>query len=305
MPRKLRKSKELVQISFPQPKIDIAQPGVWSATCRVQLSKQFQEAKVCIKTSSEIVAYAQENPELYKQLLEDILGLFQRFAEDLVRQKTPNVKESSSFARDMYKDFKESCEEAGNEAKQEHVPSPTPLENYYFLLVHPNPTEDRQDREFVAGYILSEKFDEFVYIQHVFCEAEKANLGSALVRVVMYNAFQCGCKYAILNFNPAKTFLKILYEKLGFQEVTSIRGSSGGPGKRSFKNEKGEPLLDKVHKMPMIRALNDEDTHVVVGLNLIPTRAPNVLSGLYCLDLPLSLGLPTGGDSSSAYLVNM
>ena len=70
----------------------------WSEPCFIKTSgSRTFPARVCVRAGTQIMA----DVKLYKNLRGGIQGLFERFAEDLVQQKTPNLTESSRFSQEL------------------------------------------------------------------------------------------------------------------------------------------------------------------------------------------------------------
>jgi hypothetical protein len=112
-------------------------PDKWSEPCFIKTSgSQTFPARVCVRAGTQIMA----DVKLYETLKDRIQGLFKRFTEDLVQQKTPKLNDSSQFSVVLLDVLKTDY------TKQKHtnhgvVPRnvagnrPRRVEPFYFLLV--------------------------------------------------------------------------------------------------------------------------------------------------------------------------
>jgi hypothetical protein len=193
--------------------------------------------------------------KLYKNLKGGIQGLFERFAEDLVQQKTPNLTESSRFSQELLGVLRTDYVEQTRASRSAAANIPRRVEPYYFLLVErldgPSP------ETFAAGYIFSQGYGDLLYIRHLASDVEQSNMGGALMAVAMNAALRSGHTTAILNFNPKKEYLQKVYERLGFTNALH---------KRIFVDEDGKTLFDKVHSWGMFKALTNTIDSVRVGV---------------------------------------
>jgi hypothetical protein len=185
--------------------------------------------------------------KLYKNLKGGIQGLFDRFAEDLVQQKTPNVTESSRFSGELLDVLKTDYIEQTRASHSVAANIPRRVEPYYFLLVER--LDGTAPETFAAGYIFSQGYGDLLYIRHLSSEVEQSNMGGALMAVAMNAAGDSGYTTAILNFNPHKAYLQKVYGRLGFANAES---------KRIFVDEDGKTLLDKIHSWGMFKKLLEE-----------------------------------------------
>ena len=199
--------------------------------------------------------------KLYKNLRGGIQGLFERFAEDLVQQKTPNLTESRRFSEELLEvlrtDYKEQTDyvEQTRASRSAAANSPRRVEPYYFLLVER--LDGASPETFAAGYIFSQGYGDLLYIRHLASDVEQSNMGGALMAVAMNAALRSGHTTAILNFNPKKEYLQKVYERLGFTNTLH---------KRIFVDEDGKTLFDKVHSWGMFKALTNTIDSVRVGV---------------------------------------
>ena len=227
-------------------------PDEWSEPCFIKTSgSRTFPARVCVRAGTRIMA----DVKLYKNLKGGIQGLFERFAEDLVQQKTPNVTESSRFSEELLDVLKTDYIEQTRASRSVAANIPRRVEPYYFLLVER--LDDTAPETFAAGYIFSQGYGDILYIRHLASEVERSNMGGALMAVAMNAALRSGHTTAILNFNPKKAYLQKVYERLGFVKAQH---------KRMFVDDDGKTLFDKVHSWGMFKALTHTIDSVRVGV---------------------------------------
>jgi hypothetical protein len=229
-------------------------PAKWSEPCFIKTSgSETFPARVCVRAGTQIMA----DVKLYVTLKDGIQGLFKRFTEDLVQQKTPKLKDSSQFSAVLL----DVLQTDYTEQKQGVVPRnvagnrPRRVEPFYFLLVER--LDGQSPNIFAAGYIFSQAYGDLLYIRHLASEVEQSNMGGALMAVAMNAARDCGHTTAILNFNPRKAYLQKVYERMGFANAKH---------KRMFVDEEGDTLFDRVHSWGMLKELKHPIGSVRVGL---------------------------------------
>lgn len=231
----------------------------WSEPCFVRTAgSQTFPAQVCVRSGTQIM----DDADLYASLKGGILGLFRRFTEDLVLQKTPKLRESSQFSAELLEALEEDytapdpkLKEPAKRRKSCKVTGSRKLERFHFLLV--KRLDGESPRIFAGGYIFSHGYGDLLYIRHVASEVEQSNMGGALMAVAMNAARDCGHTTAILNFNPRKAYLQKVYERMGFENAKH---------KRIFVDEEGRTLFDKVHSWGMFRELGEPIGSVRVGV---------------------------------------
>jgi hypothetical protein len=185
--------------------------------------------------------------KLFASLKDGIRGLFERFAEDLVRQKTPKLTASIQFAEELWDVLKTDYIEQRKVSRSVAGSTPRRVEPFYFLLVER--LDGQSPETFAAGYIFSQGYGDILYIRHLSSEVEQSNMGGSLMAVAMNAAGDRGYTTAILNFNPHKAYLQKVYERLGFANAES---------KRIFVDADGKTLFDKVHSWGMFKKLLEE-----------------------------------------------
>jgi len=220
-------------------------PDEWSDPCFIKTSgsPEVFKARVCVRAGTRIMSDA----KLLASLKNGIRGLFERFAEDLVQQKTPKLTDSIQFAAELWDVLKTDYIEQKKVSRSVAGSTPRSVEPFYFLLVER--LDGQSPETFAAGYIFSQGYGDLLYIRHLSSEVEQSNMGGALMAVAMNAAGDSGYTTAILNFNPHKAYLQKVYERLGFANAES---------KRIFVDEDGKTLFDKIHSWGMFKKLLEE-----------------------------------------------
>jgi hypothetical protein len=121
--------------------------------------------------------------KLYKNLKVGIKALFERFAEDLVQQKTPKLTDSSRFSEELLDVLKTNYIAQSRVLRSVADIIPRRVEPYYFLLVER--LDGQSPETFAAGYIFSQGYWDILYIRHLASEVEQSNMGGALMAVAM------------------------------------------------------------------------------------------------------------------------
>ena len=226
-------------------------PDEWSQPCFIKTadSPEVFKARVCVRAGIQIMS----DVKSYASLKTGIQGLFRRFTEDLVQQKTPKLKDSSGFSAELVDVLKTDYIEQTHVSRS--VAGNRRVEPFYFLLVER--LDGQSPETFAAGYIFSQGYGDLLYIRHLASEVEQSNMGGALMAVAMNAARDCGHTTAILNFNPRKAYLQKVYERLGFANAQH---------KRMFVDEDGKTLFDKVHSWGMFKELEHPIDRVRVGV---------------------------------------